>query len=158
MKRPVLLSILLAAALMATIATFHLETSAQAPPAVTGVHVLNVGEDYFEIEWETDTPSTCTVQYGRTKDYGMTKELGGSFDTYHRTNITGLDKTTKYHFRVVAENVGGTLGYSGDNTVTTGPQSEVEGGGSGWVWGGIALVVIVLLFYMVFIRPAREMR
>ncbi|NIP36581.1 MAG: hypothetical protein GWN18_16595 [Thermoplasmata archaeon] len=158
MKRPVLLSILLAAALLLTVTIHEDGTDAQVPPTVSGVHVLNVGEDYFEIEWETDTPTTCIVEYGRTKDYGRTKELGGSFDSYHKTNITGLDKTTKYHFRIVAENVAGELGYSGDFTVTTGPQSEVEGGTPGWVWGLVALSMIVLFFYLVFIRPARQMQ
>ena len=157
MKRPFLLTMLIATALLATVDVPEGETKAQAPPTVTGVHILNVGEDYFEIEWETDTPSTCSVEYGRTKDYGRTKELGGSFDTYHRTNITGLDRTTKYHFRIVSENVGGTLGYSKDYTVTTGPQEEVGGGTPGWVWGLLVVAIIALLFYFVFVRPAREM-
>jgi hypothetical protein len=156
MKRPVLLTILFAAAMLATVDVPEGETWAQAPPTVTGVHVLNVGEGYFEIEWETDTPSTCSVEYGKTKDYGKSKELGGSFDTYHRTNITGLDRTTEYHFRIVSENVGGTVGYSGDHTVTTGPQEEVGGGTPGWVWGLVLVGAIALLFYMVFVRPARE--
>jgi hypothetical protein len=156
MKRPVLLVLIIASLLMATVDLPEGGTEAQAPPTVSGVHVLNVGEEYFEIEWETDTPTTCIVEYGKTKTYGKTKELGGSFDTYHRTNITGLQKTTKYHFRIVSENVGGTLGYSKDYTVTTGPQEEVGGGTPGWVWGIIATAIIVLLVYLLLLRPARE--
>jgi hypothetical protein len=156
MKRPVLLATVLVAAFLATV-TAPGETRAEESPIVRGVHVLNVGEDYFEIEWQTDTPSTCSVEYGTTKDYGKSKELGGSYVTYHRTNITGLDKTTKYHFRIVAENVGGTTVESSDHTVTTGPQEDVGGGTPGWVYGLVAVVVVVLLFYFVFIRPAREM-
>ena len=157
MKRTVLFSMMLATAMLATVPSSQVETSAQVTPTIFGIHVLNVGEEYFEIEWDTDTPTTCTVEYGRTQEYGNVKELGGSFDTYHRTNITGLSKTTRYHFRIVAENVGGQSGHSDDQTVTTGPQSEVEGGVSGWVWGIAALLAIVLMFYLVFIRPAREM-
>jgi hypothetical protein len=153
MKRPVLLSLIFAAALLATVNVPEGETKAQ---SVTGVHVLNVGEDYFEIEWETDTPTTCSVEYGKTKEYGKSKELGGSFDTYHRTNITGLDRTTKYHFRIVAENLGGGEATSRDYTVTTGPQEDVDGGTPGWVYGLVVVTIIVLLFYMVFVRPARE--
>jgi hypothetical protein len=156
MKRPVLFVLIVTIAFLGTVDLPEGDSEAQAPPTVTGVHVLNVGEEYFEIEWETDTPTTCIVEYGRTKDYGKSKELGGSFETYHRTNITGLQRTTKYHFRIVSENVGGTLGYSGDNSVTTGPQDEVEGGIPGWVWGLLATGMIALFVYLLLLRPAGE--
>ncbi len=156
MKRPLLLTVLLAAAVLTTVTVVEEGGSAQVPPTISGIHVLNVDEDSFEIEWETDTPTKCNVEWGRTKDYGNSKEMGGSFETYFKTNITGLDRTTKYHFRIVAEALAGEIGYSSDRTVTTGPQEEVGGGTPGWVWGLIATVTIFLLVYLLLLRPARR--
>ncbi len=156
MNRPALFVILLAAAVLTTVTVVEEGCSAQVPPTIFGVHVLNVDEDSFEIEWETDTPTKCTVEWGKTKDYGNSKELEGPFEAYFKTNITGLDRTTKYHFRIVAEALTGEIGYSSDRTVTTGPQDEVEGGTPGWVWGLIATVVVFLLVYLLLLRPARQ--
>ena len=156
MKRPVLLVILLAFAVLATVTVVQDGGSAQVPPTITGVHVLNVDEDSFEVEWETDTPTKCIVEWGKTKEYGNSKELGGSFETYHKTNVTGLKRTTKYHFRIVAENLASDVGYGSDNTVTTGPQDEVEGGTPGWVWGLVLMFSIIVLVYMFLLRPARQ--
>jgi hypothetical protein len=154
MKRAVILAILFSFVTLSTLPA--LEDGPEAyPPTVTGVRVMNVGEEYFEIDWQTDPPSKCIVEYGRTKEYGNTKELGGSFDSYHRTNITGLQRTTKYHFRILAETAQGETGQSGDFAVTTGPQDEVEGGTPGWVWGIVATAIIVLLVYLLLLRPAR---
>ena len=156
MKRPVLLVIMLSFALLVTVTVVEEGGSAQVPPTITGVRVLNVDEDSFEVEWETDTPTKGFGEWGKTKDYTYSKELGGSFETYHKTNVTGLKRTTKYHFRIVAENLAGDVGYSSDNTVMTGPQDEVEGGTPGWMWGLVAMVAIVLFVYMFLLRPAQR--
>jgi hypothetical protein len=154
MRRPLLFTILLALSVLMAVTTVEEESSAQVPPSVIGVKVLNVGEDYFEIKWETSTPTKCTVEWGKTKEYGQSKELTGSFDSYFRTNITGLDRTTKYHYRIVAEDLSGEVGQSGDFTVITGPQDEVDEGTPGWVWGIVSVLIIVLLVYLLLLRPA----
>jgi hypothetical protein len=96
------------------------------------------------------------VEWGRTKEYGESKDIGGSFETSFQTNITGLQRTTTYHFRIVAENLAGDVGYSSDQTVTTGPQDEVEGGTPGWVWGLLSVAIIVLLVYLFLLRPVSQ--
>jgi hypothetical protein len=98
------------------------------------------------------------VEWGETKDYGKSKELVGSFDTYFRTNLTGLERTTKYHYRIIAEDLTGEVGQSGDFTVTTGPQAEVDEGTPGWVWGIVSVIIIVLLVYLLLLRPAQQAR
>jgi hypothetical protein len=156
MKRPLLLAVLLAAFVLAAVTIVEEGTSGQVPPTVQGIRILNVYENKVEIDWETDVPCKCKVEWGRTKDDGNTKVLEGPFETYFQTNITGLDRTTKYHFRIIAENLAGEIGYSSDRTVTTGPQDEVEGGTPGWVWGLTATLIIILLVYLFLLRPAQQ--
>jgi len=156
MRRWLPFALMLAASVLGAATAVEEDVAGQAPPVILAVHVLNVGEDYFEVEWETDVPTKGSIEWGTTKDYGSDKSLEGSFDTYHRTNVTGLDRTTRYHFRIHVENLAGDTGRSGDQTVTTGPQDETEGGTPGWVWGLSAVIIIVLLFYMLMIRPGRQ--
>jgi hypothetical protein len=156
MKRSILLAILLVAAMSTAVITIENDSAAQVPPTVSGVHILNVDENVFEIEWETSVPSKCTVEWGKTKDYGNSKELTGAFDTYFRTNVTELDKTTKYHFRITAVDLADEVGRSGDFTVITGPQDEVDGGTPGWLWGLVAMLIIILLVYFLLLRPVRQ--
>jgi len=156
MKRSLILPVMLVASVLATVAVIDDGTYAQVPPVITGLHVLNVDENSFEIEWETDTPSKCTIEWGRTKTYGESKEIGGPYETNFRTNITGLDRTTKYHFRIVAENLGGDIGHSADRTVTTGPRDQLDESTPGWVWGLVLVAVIVGLVYLFLLRPAQR--
>jgi len=156
MSRTPTVVLLVAFILLCTVSLAGPDASTQAQPVISGVHVLNVGETYFEIEWETDVPTQGTVEWGTSKDLGNHKSMGGAYLTYFRTNITNLDRNTKYHFRVFGEDLSGGVGYSGDQTVTTGPQAENEGGTPGWVWGVSAAIAIVLLFYIFMIRPGRE--
>ena len=125
----------------------------EVPPVVVGVRVLNVGEKWFEVTWETNEPTKGGVDWGRTDKYSNTVNALGSFETVHYLNVTGLDKGTLYHFRVFAEDLGGNVGHGDDVKVGTFPY-EAEGEGlSSWTWGIIAIVVIVLLFYVLFLRP-----
>ena len=156
MKRTLFVPFLLVASILATVAVIEDETSAQVPPVVTGIHILNVDENSFEIEWETDTPSKCIIEWGKTKTYGNSKQMGVSYETNFRTNITDLDRTTNYHFRIVAENLAGEFGNSADRTVHTGPQDEVEGGTPGWVWGILITIIIVGLVYLLLLRPTQS--
>lgn len=155
MKHPLLLVLLLATAVLTTVTIVEDGTYGQVPPTVFGVRTLNVDENVFEIEWQTDVPCKCRVEWGKTKEYGNIKDLGGSFETYFKTNITGLDRTTKYHFRITAENLAEEVSHSSDYTVITGPQDEVGENTPGWVWGIIATVAIVLIVYLLLLRPAR---
>lgn len=124
------------------------------PPTILSVHIRNVGGDYFQVEWQTDEPTKGGIQYGMAPDYGMTVKGGSTYETTHYLNVTNLKRDTTYHFRVYAENLAGTLGYSDDYTVTIGEVAEDGGGLSGWTWAVIAIVV-VLAVYLLFLRPAR---
>jgi hypothetical protein len=155
MRLSTLIVFLLVAAVLSPIALVE-DSDAQAPPVVLAVRILGVGENHFEISWETDVPTKGTVEWGKTKDYGESKATGSNFDTYHRINITGLTRLTEYHFKVVVQNVAGEVAQSTDHTITTGPQEELNESTPGWVWGITAVLIIVLLVYIFLLRPARQ--
>ncbi len=137
--------------LLATFTTLSLVPSGAGdglPPTISGVRVISTGEYYFEVTWQTDVPTKGGVEHGTTKDYGETApEFGNNYELVHYLNVTGLEKGTKYHFRIYAENLNGDIGHSGDNEVATFPYEE-EGRLAWWAWVVIALVVIVVLMYL----------
>jgi phosphodiesterase/alkaline phosphatase D-like protein len=68
--------------------------------------------------------TTVTFEYGLDTSYGTTvtadqSPVTGSMDTVVSIAITGLNTNTTYHYRVVAQNAGGTT-YGSDMTFTTG--------------------------------------
>ena len=128
----------------------------ETPPAVTSVRLLNVGDTYFEVEWQTNEPAKGGIQYGRSSDYGKVIDGPNTFVTRQFLNVTGLTKGATYHYRVYAEDVHGNIGFSGDYTVTVGDQGGGGGGGFSWTWTLFALIIIVIVVYFLFIRPARD--
>ena len=125
----------------------------EVPPAVVGVRVLNIGEQWFEVTWETNEPTKGGVEWGRTDEYGNTAQALGSFETVHYMNVTGLKKGTLYHFRVFAEDLGGNIGHGDDVKVGTFPYEAEDEGLSSWTWAIIAIVIMVLIIYFLFRRP-----
>ena len=68
--------------------------------------------------------TTVTFEYGPTAAYGSIvtatqSPVTGAIDTAVSVNIAGLASGVTYHFRLVAQNAGGTT-YGGDLTFTTG--------------------------------------
>jgi phosphodiesterase/alkaline phosphatase D-like protein len=71
-----------------------------------------------------DDSTTVTFEYGTDTSYGTTvtadqSPVTGTSVTPVSTDITGLTNNTTYHFRVVAQNSGGTS-YGNDMTFSTG--------------------------------------
>jgi hypothetical protein len=75
--------------------------------------------------------STAWFEYGTTNSYGASttaQSMGsGSAAVAHSANLTGLLDGTLYHYRIVAQNAGGTV-YGADMTFTTliDPEIMVE--------------------------------
>ena len=65
--------------------------------------------------------TTVYFQYGTTTSYGRTTPIQSQTGNTYRNiaaNINGLRRHTTYHFRIVANNSGGTR-FGGDRTFTT---------------------------------------
>ncbi len=154
MRRLVIIALaLLLVGTFAGIMIEEVDAQDEVPPAVVGVRVLNIGEQWFEVTWETNEPTKGGVEWGRTDEYGNTAQALGSFETVHYLNVTGLERDTLYHFRVFAKDLGGNIGYGDDLEIGTFPYGAADEGLSSFTWAIIAMVIIVLVFYFLFLRP-----
>lgn len=121
------------------------------PPRVLGIWVLNVGEDFFEVKWETDEPSKGGVEWGLDPTYGTVVREPGSFETIHYLNVTGLERGTLYHFRIFAQDLEGNVGHSEDQELGTYPLDGDDGSPS-WAWAVVAILAVAMVLYLLF-RP-----
>jgi parallel beta-helix repeat protein len=93
------------------------------PNIISGPHVVLIGDTWATIEWETDEPSDSVVEYGYTTNYGN-EVWKSTIVTSHSIDLTGLDPSTLYHFRVKSKDQSGNVVISGDFTFTTNPTSK----------------------------------
>lgn len=154
--RPSLRALLPVILLLAS-ACLTVEGADTAPPNVTGVRVLVIGETWFTVEWTTDEPSLGGVQYGQDLVYDRYANETGPITTHHSLNVSGLRKDSVYDFRVFARD--------GDNNTGYGPAMSVgTSGGDGAVHGGrivTALFIAVPLalgFALVYYHHLRRVR
>lgn len=77
---------------------------------VTGVNIVEVGEDYATVEWNCSLPAHGWIEYGLDETYGLeTGHHTSSMLDYHRQTIGNnpagvnppLEPETTYHFRAV---------------------------------------------------------
>jgi glucose/arabinose dehydrogenase/phosphodiesterase/alkaline phosphatase D-like protein len=88
------------------------------PPVISNVQSNGITFSSANIGWTTDQPSTSQVDYGTTASYGAAVGPDPTLVTSHSMQVTGLNPSTTYHFRVDSTDAGGTTG-SGDFTFTT---------------------------------------
>jgi hypothetical protein len=118
-----------------TIITGQAENIAENSATLTG----SINPNYEEEEewknhsgrWNYDGLSYVSFEYGITTDYGNTIQDSGNpyMGTYSQScsaSISGLEQGTLYHYRIVAENDGGTY-YGEDQTfITTGLNRPIN--------------------------------
>jgi phosphodiesterase/alkaline phosphatase D-like protein len=98
--------------------------SATGPPVVIANGATNVTSSSATLNAAVDPHGLTTsmhFQYGTTTSYGSTTpSQSKTGDTYQTAsaNVSGLSASTRYHFRIVATNSGGSVNGS-DRTFTT---------------------------------------
>ena len=70
------------------------------PPVIAEVKAAGNSDISATITWLTDKPATSQVEYGNTKDYGLTAISNGELTTNHKVRMTGLVPNTTYYFSV----------------------------------------------------------
>jgi hypothetical protein len=101
-----------------------------APVITGGPATSGLTSGAVTITWTTKTLCDSKVLYGKTTSYA---DSAASSDmvTQHSVDLTGLDGSSLYHYKVVSEDAGGAAVSSGDKIFTTLSVVE-EAVGRGW--------------------------
>jgi hypothetical protein len=89
-------------------------------PEITNVEVTDIELDSVVITWETASLATSVVEYGETTEYGKSLSVSTNPDAAtHTAQLTNLNHSTMYHFRVRGTTVDEADIFSQDNTFET---------------------------------------
>jgi len=78
--------------------TAHFRLKDTTPPAISAVKATSYSDVSATITWETDKPATSHVEYGKTKDYGLSAKSNGEPTTSHKIRLTALEPSKTYYF------------------------------------------------------------
>jgi phosphodiesterase/alkaline phosphatase D-like protein len=109
-----------AASNLATSADFTFTTASDTTaPTISGVETSSVTASAATIIWATDETSDTQVEYGTTAKYGSSTYVASALVTNHSVNLSGLQTSTLYHYRVKSRDGSGNLATSADFSFTT---------------------------------------
>jgi len=97
-----------------------------APPIISNVHTSDVRATIAKILWDTDEAATSQVEYGTTTAYGYQTTLDSALVTSHTVQLTGLQPSTTYHYRVKSKDGANNESVSSDYTFTTADSEVVD--------------------------------
>jgi hypothetical protein len=112
-------------------------SAAPAPPSATTGSAANVAQSSATVNGTVNPNGTDTsyyFQYGTTTSYGSgtaaTDAGAGSNDVPAAANLTGLNPSTVYHYRLVAASSAGTTNGADQTFTTTTPPAVTTGSAS----------------------------
>lgn len=70
------------------------------PPIISNVNASNTTNSSTVISWTTNEPATSQVEYGLSTSYGSNTTEDSNLVTSHIINLTNLNPSETYHFRV----------------------------------------------------------
>ncbi|MDZ7270550.1 MAG: phospholipase D-like domain-containing protein [candidate division KSB1 bacterium] len=82
--------------------------SRSGPQIVWGPMEADIDPDAVTIVWDTDTPATSLVRFGRTTGYELGSVGDSTLVLHHAVRLSGLSPATFYHSRILSTNAVGT--------------------------------------------------
>ncbi|MBD3237912.1 MAG: hypothetical protein GF330_14530 [Candidatus Eisenbacteria bacterium] len=73
------------------------------PQILVGPIETDIQHDRVTIHLETDTETTCSIDFGETETYELGTATDGVVDTVHDVVLDGLNPATIHHYRVTVE-------------------------------------------------------
>ena len=93
-------------------------------PVISNILASNITYNSANINWSTDEESNSQVEYGLTTGYGSSTTLDTNVVINHSQDITGLNASTIYHYRVKSKDNLDNQAISEDFTFTTSAASD----------------------------------
>jgi hypothetical protein len=87
-------------------------------PTVSNFATSSLTSTGITVSWNTSELATSSLQYGLTTSYGSTTYLN-TLTGSHVYNISGLNPSTNYHFKITSKDATGNSTTSTDQTFTT---------------------------------------
>lgn len=78
-----------------------------AVPVVHSVGYLQVSPTSINLNWRTNVPATCVVEYGETEKYGQQLPVETQPTFEHVATVEGLKAGALYYFRIQAQDAQG---------------------------------------------------
>jgi len=88
-------------------------------PQVLNARVENGYANAARLQWATDEPAVCYVEYGTTTTYGRQTPVLGLPGKSFSTTLANLASHQTYYYRIIARDAAGNAGVSSDQTFTT---------------------------------------
>jgi predicted phage tail protein len=89
------------------------------PPSISNILTSNISNVSMTISWTTSENSDTQVEYGATAAYGSSTPVVPTLVSSHIVQLSGLQSSTGYHFRVKSRDTAGNLATSADFTAST---------------------------------------
>jgi len=94
-------------------------TTDHAPPQIINIGVSEVYANGARLNWTTDEPAACYLEYGATNAYGQRTPVLNPPDQAFTATLDNLASQQVYHYRIVAKDDAGNQNVSPDHTFTT---------------------------------------
>jgi thiol-disulfide isomerase/thioredoxin len=70
------------------------------PPCISEVNADCNSDISATISWQTDKPAVGQIDYGKTKDYGLSAISSEEMSTSHKVRVTNLEPNTTYYIQI----------------------------------------------------------
>jgi len=94
-------------------------------PKIKKLIIRPLKPDVFRVFWETTEKTSATLYYGLSASYGQTL-IDTVFSNLHNVTISGLNESTKYHFRINLTDIANNTRSFANLTFTTGSIEKIN--------------------------------
>jgi hypothetical protein len=88
-------------------------------PVISEIIVTNITGNSATVNWTTNEPASSLVDYGITTAYEIGTKIDNTLVVLHSVNLTGLNSSTLYNFRVRSKDSVENTGVSTNQAFTT---------------------------------------
>ncbi|HEX7364328.1 MAG TPA: redoxin domain-containing protein [Dehalococcoidia bacterium] len=80
--------------------TANFKAKRSTPPVISQIEADSTSDVSATISWITDKPATGQIDYGKTKEYGLSALSSEELTTNHKVRVAGLEPNTTYYLLI----------------------------------------------------------